>query len=766
MTSTAPTLKTNFNPSLHNGKINVRNNRYISIIILIMHLLAGPCLARSAMFNISSGIDKNFDDAFVLIALFTTGIAGVAGIFIAFSNFKYMYNKSYVDMNLSNPMTKKQKFLSDYISGLVSYAGPFLISNVITWTLILIGHLTFDGNTYMIGADPINAYEYYCTFFSEFAEFCATANIAGLLTMIMLYTVTVLTISCCGSLFETVLYTIIVNAAIPLVVLLIYVNIFSSETIYGTNYDHILLFIETLIAPLGGIIFLVYHTEAIGNNSNDLFNLCPDTLPWAIGYIIFTAIYFVIAYQLYKRRKAEQVSKPFIYRGMFHFCMICTALCLMILVKEIVGSGNLSTVIIPFVAYFVLYVISNRGFKKIWKCIVQYIAVVAIFIGFMFVSDSTGFFGVAKKVPDANNVERIYLGYSGLQGIYTTNNFSGTLNSPNKENTSENFIYEITSPENIERIVNIHQAIVNDKSKDSAYDSTYISPYNLYEDYYITSSFSIYYEMKNGTTMTRTYYGLPVECLDELMALDVSEEYKAQAADFSKNLILEWSDETHIEVILSSKSNLITDIKPEFHEKLAAAYSNDIRNLTAEQYFRSTAKSRYMLTVGTGYLLRVNENFPETMKLLSENGYLFSEAEINTLKTDEAVRLIDHEGYVIFSLEDYKALTGLELSYYGIGHSMYWNSHKIAANEAKENGMTDEETGYDTMLKYGKYITKMSEEALELYSVCYSRYIAEEPCYTIYADGELYTVPYEYSELAEKVYLSGTSTKPEYEYYD
>ncbi|MGN0586058.1 MAG: hypothetical protein ACI4JF_02120, partial [Oscillospiraceae bacterium] len=178
MTSTA----SKYNPVLHNGRLNIKSNTKISLIILILHLFGFPLLIISEMYNLSMGRDSEPDESFMIIATGATFIAGLAGIIIALVNFRYLYNKAQVDMCLAVPLSRKQRFLSDYLSGLISYIAPFIITTIISGILLLIGHFAYDGKSFPIYNDYGDiSWVYDCDIFGEIVPYFLTVVYTGLL---------------------------------------------------------------------------------------------------------------------------------------------------------------------------------------------------------------------------------------------------------------------------------------------------------------------------------------------------------------------------------------------------------------------------------------------------------------------------------------------------------------------------------------------------------------------------------------------------------
>ena len=112
-----------------------------------MHLVAAPLTLVNQMAVLSTGTDENIQEIYAVIGVISTAIAILSGIVVAISNFSYLYKKTQVDMSLSLPMTVRGRFISDFVSGLITYLVPYIAVQILTFILAGIGHLAYDGRT-------------------------------------------------------------------------------------------------------------------------------------------------------------------------------------------------------------------------------------------------------------------------------------------------------------------------------------------------------------------------------------------------------------------------------------------------------------------------------------------------------------------------------------------------------------------------------------------------------------------------------------------
>lgn len=763
MTSTA--LK--YDPVLHNGRLNIKNNTKISLIILLLHLFGFPLLIISQMYNLSMGRDSEPDESFVFIAVGATIIAGLAGIIIAMVNYRYLYNKAQVDMCLAAPLSRKQRFLSDYLSGLISYILPFIITTVLSGILLLIGHFAYDGKSFPIYDSYGDvSYVYECECFADIVPTFLTVVYTGILMMIMLYTITVLTACCCGSLFESVLYNIFINAAIPAVIYVVYYGTFEN-VLFGINADPTVLKALSVTSPLGGLVYLAANSfgasALYAYNETDSFTMSYISAPfWVIGYIIVTALMFALAYYLYSKRKAEQVSKPFVFRGLYVFTIsLILIVAIQLAFSELQNdpSNIISVFIATFAVYLLMEIVSNRGFKRIWMGIVRYAVTVGVFFGFTVLVNKTACFGTVNKIPSAESIDSIVISTEGIYNEYNCNSFRNINYLP--DDLNKYGLYEIKSAENIDRVMEIHRNVVDRYNNDEEFPRIN----------FIQTDISICYVLKNGGRIVRCYdYGsIGADSAKTFAALTASDELKNQAAD------AHYAENMRNYDSINGYYNERTDFKPtfsvtypfddehfsrviddrEFYAALNAAYRNDLKNISAEKYL-NPAKGT-LCYIGCSYNMRmpgVNPEYRETLSFLSEEGLLPPRTDMEKLLSS---RYFDNREIVILSPEDYTLLAN---------GAVYSSCVNVPLQYVTG-------TNIETLFA-GRYVLEYSDDLAEIMENVVDKYISDEPCYTIIIDGKKYKVPEEYSEAAARVYNTGSvsptrlddSSDTYYKYYN
>lgn len=772
MTGKASTAQTSakYEPSVHNGLWNIRNCMKLTVIIFILHLIAAPSVLISALYNITNHISDTPSDSSLVIAMCATGVAGALGILIAFMNFGSLYNKNKADMYLSAPLSMKQRFFSDYLSGLASYIIPFIAAQIPTLILFAVGHFGFDGKEIMLyysGNDGPVEYTTTCDLFGLiFPMYCRIA-VGGILAMIMLFTLTVLILTCCGALFDGIVHTVLINAFAGLSIAL------SCHTIYNAYFAIDLnRFFYPLISwtsPAGAVVmlFMGLGTDA----ETKLFDyVCIPLWEWALGVIVNIAVNFALAYHFYRKRRAEQITKPVVFRPIYSLMavlMLITVFAVAFNDAFVNGFSNRSYVLTVFFVSFLIYmlfeIISNRGMKKLWKGALRYVITSVAYIGCMMLMISTRFFGAEYYVPSADNVEKIYLAYGGAYNDNIITDFTYYSGDG-----SDGRVFTIEDRDNIDNILaaqrissSIRKNAVENGGSTGWYDwlSESDVPYDV-------DDFSVCCVLKDGRRVSRIYSVINAEAAKHLMAVDVSPEYEVQAAQNLKNRFMPYNElyeervknektwgslggieNVSIDMYLFTPYNLSTGyVEPGTKKiKMSESLYNDLRdavaadraNLTADQYYRPCSDRKYSITIG-GIIfgLEVDGSWTETMRVLAAyNCFESLNDEMDEILDESNIGM---ERRIKISRNTFTSECGYSDVLYsekqGVSTKEYWSGVNSGDNS--------------------RYVIHYSEDLRKLFEVMQFRYVTDEMIYSISINDNSYPIPPEYSDVAERVFAS------------
>ncbi|MGN1107520.1 MAG: hypothetical protein ACI4RH_12790, partial [Huintestinicola sp.] len=620
----------------HNFKFNVKDNFKLMIVIFVLHFAAAPLLLITSLAKIlTTGRHGGFDDGFIAAAVIGTGLAAASGMICALTVFKYLYNKSSVDMRLSLPMTTSQRFISDFLSGLFIYIVPYIAAEIISWILMLAGHLLCDGKTftYTLTDNSLQpkTYSWVCSFFEQAAPFLWRGMLGGLMLMIMFYAVTVLVAGCCGNIFESAGYDILLNCLIPFSV---YLGIFSiSRNVTGFTES---VYEQKLIpycGPFGGAYGLILSLRNLNIQQNVLYQYSMDSpsildpLNFGIWFLFFTLCTLAvigISYLIYRKRRAEDTGKPVVF-GIFHHIIMTLSIFSLCYLMIVDGTQNfVPVIVITFIVYLVMHVIRNRGFGKIVSGLVIYGATIVLSIGSLLLIHDTNAFGAGDYVPDPESIASAQITYAGMFG---------------KGSMYETPIAELTDISALTTLTETHKQIIefhNNNEKNS----------DLYRCL-MNDTLCIKYKLKSGRTVMRSYYDPGNTAANTLSNLDTTREVTQSRAELVRRSVSEYvlvslkeyEEEYDNMGNKQKRSDLYAELMPQwsyssggkdYHESCRKGYSelpedflqrlgdclyNDILSESPEEYYTPSGKE-WHLNIFNMNLIWIKENYTETMAYL------------------------------------------------------------------------------------------------------------------------------------------------------
>lgn len=601
MTAATSTAKKSFFGTHFRNKII--ESKKILIVNLVLHLaglpLAAGILLRIAYLDAHNTYDYN-SESLIIVSVIALIIALLSGIVIALGNFKYLYTKSLVDMTYSLPVTTKQRFFADYLSGLAIYMVPAIIGALLS--LIILG----------IGSAFINL----GMFWDMFPELLFAGFIV-LVGMLMLYTLTVLATVCCGSTFEAPFSVIAVNIIIPATVCSGFYMIQDASLYALTSSSLFSNIILTATNPFGVVVaFVNYFDSAIYND----FNFAVRTfVRWLIPTLIVIAAYFGLSYLLYSRRKAEQVSKPYVYKIFYYIIMLLAVFCLMsifIINTEAIAAG----IIICGILFFIVEVITKRGFTRFWESILRFGISLAAVFAFFFVCQNTEGFGCAEYVPREAAVSSVCI------ESYDLNTFG--------------IIYK--DEDIISETIRLHESIIARKDAEEGDSENIISEAKLssiendskvYAPQDHNDYLTIIYYLKNGSTVIREYEvssdligGLYTAiALSDSYAENLSSEMACAGFNYATtnqyySSLKDVKPDTVASITLTNKLNLNEQTRRISYEQMMAlkdAYKIDLLAMTEEEYKTANV---YGYLFGN-HQFAIRSTFVNTIELLGEHDF-------------------------------------------------------------------------------------------------------------------------------------------------
>lgn len=586
MTAATSTLKKSFFKT--HFKNTILENKKFLFIVSVLHLIGYPVIAFTIRYY--SEHPDNTDESYAIASCIALAIAILSGAIIAISIFNYLYKKSTVDMNLSLPLTTRQRFLSEYFAGLTIYIVPAIIGGLIGTVILLTGKHEL----------------------MEIVKYTIYIGSVVIIGMILYYSLTVLILSCCGSLFETILSTLLINAMIPASIYLLSYTIISNDS-FGLSSNSLFLNQIFISSPIGNAAFIIYFFDNVNMYGNVNTNLY---VHWLIPTLIFTVLIVLLSYFLYKKRKAEQVSKPYVYKFIYYAILFFVTFCIISIFKVSTGSSDYTAqtdstpidasffpaVMCSSIVFFIMEIISNRGFKKFWLSILKFAGTITCIYAVLLLCHATNGFGVNKYVPLESAVDNVIIDFDN----------TSTYNLP------------IRNKHTIHDVVSLHEKVIKEKYEDKNTSHKEISESELDQRIkngalatYNRKNISITYYLKNGSILTREY-NVSDEQMEQLYASMMTgrdyAEYCYHKLSYSFAFRVE-NDKNAGNIEIYNKINQkisTTKLTVDEFSKLIKAYKNDIENMSADSFYTD----KIIGTIDLKYPIR--ESFINTLNFLEE----------------------------------------------------------------------------------------------------------------------------------------------------
>lgn len=374
------------------------------------------------------------------------------GILAAMAVFGFLYNSRSCGMIASTPVRREAVFCSAYLAGALPVLAANLFIAVLNWLFTLSsgieGACIFKMNAILFA---VNSMEF--LIFFSISAFIAmlTANIVALPALYLIFN--------------------FVFLGMEYVVRMLY-----GMFVFGYNElpDCILEFMSPLIYLFTRIGLSATKTAVTLTNWSAL-----------LGYIIAAVVLTAAALLLYRKRRMESAGDVIAVKSLrpvFKFCVTaCSALCFgllfFVIISTLFTSLSMSMLVLSagliigaFIGYFASEMLLKKSFhvfKGSWKGFVI-TAVLCIVFAFVCVTD---LFDLSSRLPDIDDIEMIVC---------------------NREAGG----YDVTDRSDIEAILDVNKAIIDDRDKYEGLDDT---------GYESVGYVSLRYKLKDGRVICRGY---------------------------------------------------------------------------------------------------------------------------------------------------------------------------------------------------------------------------------------------------------------------
>ncbi|MDR2655021.1 MAG: hypothetical protein LBC56_02980 [Oscillospiraceae bacterium] len=543
----------------------MRRNRGITLLYTFILFLCGPFVCFMNMVgetnNFKNSIEYLGPHAF---AGLTVGALVAALIAATFTN-SHFHSRTALDAYYALPLKREGLFLSHNLAGIACVLLPLILN----WLFELLVPLAFM------------SYIQYVPLLSIFDLFVKTCAMA-----IAVYAITAFVAVQVGTHFETFLFGLIINFAVPILAGIS--MILFSGALYGFS-DKAQALVNMMIYASPGVLmgYILVDTSMAKIYSVSVFGHGLAALVW----FAIAALLLLAATYLFRRRRAEISGRPQ-PRTIIAFIIKIIALygagILMIFIcVSLLGGGRIKDWFLPSVIFYIIGAALafamvegalSLGFKDMLKKWKQF-ALMALCGLIVVVCAYTGGLGYETRIPKADSVKSVTVpGW-----IFESQELSG-LNGYVPEYDTKGMYYfrndlELNGLESINAFINLHRAFVDNREpREPA-----IAP-QYQEEYSISANFT--YKLKSGFDMSRNYGSASIDkSVVKDLYLGASEE-----ADEKSNTLYTVNPE-HVSLIYVRDRLGIGALNMSYgptaqktaYGEFLAALQTDMKSETAEQ---------------------------------------------------------------------------------------------------------------------------------------------------------------------------------------
>lgn len=465
------------------------------------------------------------------------------------------------------------------------------------------------------------------------------------LEAMVIYTLTVLVCTLCGTLAETTVYTLLLIAAPNLlgwaIGSLIYGLMpgapfdggggsFLSSPVF--QVDLRVPYVSSLLArsiPFGPFTFPfdeLSRFSFISLEKDYPYGNASPTWGLPVVWLIVTIAAALLAAFLFRRRKAESAGFACQSRVLGLSASILLGLCACAAFQNDAFSLSLRIVLglaAAAAALLLAGLAAFRGPRRLFHG-KQWFALPAAFGGIAAVVLVlyTGCLGRSYYIPAVEDIQSVQISYNGdpnFADIYSSMSGDSSFYKAMTE--------ECTSQHDLALITELHRELSRLHPEKGARKNA-----ESYEDTILYGPVSLQYTLKNGQKIVRNYRTLPVRMKEMLLRLDELDSQRAFVADRIRRILLEGQ----AEVLLSDtymQNQLSLPLSLEEESELAECLIADLAGQTTEEHFFPSSDAEAILHISMGeetwwlysdasMAFSLNDAYPQTLAFLRQRDVL------------------------------------------------------------------------------------------------------------------------------------------------
>lgn len=545
--------------------------------------------------------DSGFPDRAVFMYMAVIIVAILCAIMV----FRDLSNKKTANVYYSLGFSRSKLFASTYLAGAASLLGMVVIPFALSF---VINMFAFGFSKELLSA---------CIFVTS-----CLANVS-----LLAYTISAIAMTLSGMLFEGVFFSFFLNAISPIFTfsacmfsdgLLTGGGFVDANEYYYTTFEN--SFVSAFLGKLSfmnGLSHSAYEVDRLGcclltSDFDGLVNFLsednwttPAFIPLLVWSVILAGVIF-LSFYVFNRKKAENIgffaSSPILYRIFFGTLIVgfSSLGCLegRMITKGLTWLYILIVLIVCLVitTLFVLILtkLSRMKFKKEFRVFGIYSLAVILFAAVF----STGFFGYQNRLPAVEKVKEVsvtsyrsdFNDYYNTQ-IFDPNEISSTITMGNFSHINNTYTFDKKA--DITDIEEIHKGLI-------AADDIKLS--KNYKETKLGVKINIIYTLKNGKTLSRSYYRITPELIDRYLAnKGIGEKVRFSLVEDLHMAIASVGDTEYYEgyelrtfyTVFSNDLTKATNVElsPEQLVALLEAYTLDIEKLSVKELLAPECKA-------------------------------------------------------------------------------------------------------------------------------------------------------------------------------
>ena len=405
--------------------------------------------------------------------------------------FSYLHKNNSVNTLHAMPFSRISLFVTNYLSGLALIVLPLLINAIIALAL----RRPITVQTYDPITDTTSQYLDSTVYTVGLVLGWLKTNVISLL---FTYALSVLAAVISGTTIIHFLTCYGLNGVLPL--LYVCSLFYAQQYLYGYVTSGAGLGIIRYMHPLGSLFSYLVSGESAWKTQ----------ILWDLYYLAVAVAVSALALILYRKRKMERAGDSYVFAGarwaifLVLVFLSTTFFGALFSLFGVNGKADFWGYAAGFVIGFIIsLMIVRKSFsifnRKIFKPLLISFAVAALFMA----AFSFDVLGIEKRVPKAEDVKSVQFRAGWVP-------------------TSE---LELSETANIEGIVDFHRTIVADKAELKHWEKERFSIDTPQSDEYYKEAISVnlYYDLKNGKSLTRSYV-VPAKLFAESEGLKLAYE--------------------------------------------------------------------------------------------------------------------------------------------------------------------------------------------------------------------------------------------------